>query len=164
MIAILKLQTMLQVRFQTALCVHFRNNRRGLPGLRHPDVLQCALGLWLQALWQPVQDIRSFVHPAALRSCLRPHLLDRLPEAERSISDSELWVDRQTTPLEIEQQLIPGLRALADAVGKPNQFLLAFGGGADDHEQALRVVFEPSLDVDAIGPDVDVPLGGQVAI
>src|ERR1700730_6558898 len=88
----------------------------------------------LQAFWQPVQDIRSFVHPAALRSCLRPHLLDRLPEAERPIGDSELWVDRQTTPLEIEQQLLPGLRALADAVGKPNQFLLAFGGGADDHE------------------------------
>jgi hypothetical protein len=79
-------------------------------------------------------------------------------------SASELWVDRQTTPLEIEQQILPGLRALADAVGKPNQFLLAFGSGADDHEQALRVVFEPSLDVDAIGPDVDVPPGGQVAI
>jgi hypothetical protein len=24
------------------------------------------------------------VHPATLRSCLRPHLVDRLPEAERS--------------------------------------------------------------------------------
>ena len=64
----------------------------------------------------------------------------------------------------IEQQLLPGLRALADAVGKPNQFLLAFGGGADDHEQALRVIFEPGLDVDAVGPDVDIPFGGQVAI
>jgi hypothetical protein len=28
------------------------------------------------------------------------------------------------------------LHALADAVGKPNQFLLAFGGGTDDHEHA----------------------------
>ena len=65
---------------------------------------------------------------------------------------------------EIEQQLLPGLRALADAVGKPNQFLLAVGGGADDDQQALRIVFKPSLDVDAIGPDVDIPLGGQVAI
>ena len=45
----------------------------------------------------------------------------------------------------------------------PHQFLLAIGGGADDHEQTLRVVFEPSLDVDAIGPHVDVPLAGQVA-
>ena len=45
----------------------------------------------------------------------------------------------------------------------PHQFLLAIGGGVDDHEQTLRVVFEPSLDVDAIGPHVDVPLAGQVA-
>jgi hypothetical protein len=31
------------------------------------------------------------------------------------------------------------LSALADAVGKPNQFLLAVGSDADDHEQALRI-------------------------
>ena len=120
--------------------------------------------LHLQALWQPVQDIRGFVHPAALCPCLRPDLIDRLPEAERPVSDGELRVDRQTTPLEIEQQLLPGLRALADAVGKPNQFLLAVGGGTNDHKQALRIVFEPGLDIDAIGPGVDIPFGGQVAI
>jgi hypothetical protein len=62
----------------------------------------------------------------------------------------KLRVDRQTTPFEIEQQLLPGLRALANAVGKPS-------GGADDHEQALRVIFEPGLDADAISPDVDIP-------
>ena len=110
------------------------------------------------------KTIRGFMHPAALRARLRPHLVDRLPEAERSIGDGELRVDRQTAPLEIEQKLLPRLRALADAVGKPNQFLLAFGGGADDHQQALRIIFEPSLDVDAIGPDVDISFGGQVAI
>src|SRR5262245_16754698 len=84
-------------------------------------------------------------------------------QTERPVGDGELRVDRQTAPLEIEQQLLPGLRALPDAVGKPNQFLLAFGSGTDDHEQALRIVFEPGLDVDAISPDVDIPLGGQVA-
>ncbi len=57
----------------------------GVPGLRHPDVLQCALGLGLQALGQLVQDIRGFMHPATLRSCLRPHLSDRLPTAERPV-------------------------------------------------------------------------------
>lgn len=100
------------------------------------------------------------MHPAALRSGLRPHLVDRLPEAECTVGDGKLRADRQTAPLEIEQQLLPGLRALADAVGKPDQFLLALGGGADDHEQALRVIFEPGLDVDAINPDVDIPFGG----
>src|ERR1700688_3389429 len=92
-----------------------------LPGLRHPDVLQCTLGLCLQALWQLVQDIRRFVHPAALCTRLRPHLIDRLPEAERPVGDGELRPYCQTAPLEIEQELLPGLRALADAVGKPNE-------------------------------------------
>jgi hypothetical protein len=81
--------------------------------------------------------------------------------AERPVGDGELRVDRQTAPLEIEQELLPGLRALADAVGKPPP--VPSCRGADDHEQTLRVVFEPSLDVDAIGPHVDVPLAGQVA-
>jgi hypothetical protein len=62
----------------------------------------------------------------------------------------------QTTPLEIQQPLLPGLRALANAVSKPNQFLLAIRSGADDHEQALRIIFEPALDIDAIGPDTDI--------
>ena len=119
-----------------------------LPGLRHPDVLQRTLGLCLQALGQLVQDIRRLVHPAALRICLRPHLIDRFPEAKRAIGDGELRSYCQTAPLEIEQQFLPGLRALADAVGKTDEFLLAFGGGADDHEQTLRVIFEPGLDVE----------------
>src|SRR5271170_6138497 len=85
--------------------------------------------------------------------------IDRLPEAQRPVGDGELRPCCQTAPLEIEQQLLPGLRALADAVGKPDEFLLAFGGGADDHEQTLRVIFEPGLDVDAIGPEVDISLG-----
>jgi len=51
-----------------------------------------------------------------------------------------LRIDRQTAPLEIEQELLPGLRALADAVGKPDEFLLAFGSGADNYEQTQRVV------------------------
>ena len=50
-----------------------------------------------------------------------------------------------------------------DAVGKSDEFLLAFGSGADNYEQTLRVVLEPGLDVDAIGPGVSVPLGRQVA-
>ncbi len=114
-------------------------------------------------LWQLVQDIRRFVHPTTLRPRLRPHFIDRLPEAERTIGDGELRPDRQTAPLKIEQQLFPGLRALADAVGEPDEFLLSFRCGADDHEQTLRVIFKPSLDVDAIDPKVNISLGRQIA-
>jgi len=38
---------------------------------------------------------------------------------------------------------------------------LAFGSGADNHEQTLRVVLEPGLDVDAIGPGVTYRLADR---
>lgn len=67
-------------------------------------------------------------------------------------------------PLQVEQQVAPGLRAFAQPIGEPDQFLFALRRGADNHQQTLRVVFEPSLDVDAIDPEVNILLGGQVAI
>ena len=104
------------------------------------------------------------MHPTTLRTRLRQHLIDRFPEAKRPVGNGELRRHRQTAPLEIEEEFLPRLRALADAVGKANEFLLAFGSGANDHEQTLRVVLEPSLDVDAIDPEVNILLGGQIAI
>jgi len=74
-----------------------------------------------------------------MRSGLRPHLIDRPLEAERP-SAIKLSIYRQTAPFEIEQELLLGLRALADAVSKPDEFLLAFGSGADNYEQTLCVV------------------------
>ncbi len=132
--------------------------------LGHPDVLQCPLGLRLQALRQLVQDVRGFVHPAALLARRRPDLAERLPEAERAVGDGELRGDRQTAPLQIEQQLAPVLRALAGAVGEADQLLLALRRRADNHEHALLLVFEPRLQIDAVGPDVDVAPGRQVAL
>jgi hypothetical protein len=61
-----------------------------LPGLRHPDVVQRALGLGVQAVRQLVEDIGGLVHPATLRSRGRPQLVERLPEAERTVADGQL--------------------------------------------------------------------------
>src|SRR6202023_321701 len=69
-----------------------------LLGLGHPDLLECTLGLRLLALGQLVQDIGGLVHPTALAACPRPHLLDRLPEAEGAVGDRELGSHRQRTP------------------------------------------------------------------
>ena len=147
--------------------VDFRESiERGLgvlPGLGHPDVLKRPLGFGLQALRQPVEDIGGLVHPAALLARLRPDLGERLPEAERAVGDGELRPDRKSASLEIEQEFLPRLRALAHAVGQADQFLLALRRRADDHEQALRIILKPGLDVDAVDPEVDVAFGGQVA-
>src|SRR3954452_9017212 len=94
----------------------------------------------------------GLMHPAALLACHRPHLAKRLPEAKRAIGDGKFRRRRQAAPLEIEQQIAPRSRALAHAVGKANQLLLALRRCADDDENALRLVLEPSLQMDAVGP------------
>ena len=56
------------------------------------------------------------MHPAALAAALRPHFLDRLPKAERAVGDRELGRHRESAPLQVEQQVLPGLRTLAHTV------------------------------------------------
>src|ERR1700732_2386316 len=98
-----------------------------LPGLGHPDLLERTLGLRLLALGQLVQDIGGLVHPTALAACPRPHLLDRLPEAEGAVGDRELGSHRKPPPFEVEEELFPRLRALAHAVDEPDKLLLPSG-------------------------------------
>ena len=104
------------------------------------------------------------MYPAALAARLGPHFLDRLPEAERAVGDREFGAHRKPAPFEVEEQLFPGLRALAHAVDEPDEFLFALGRGADDHQQALRVLLEPSLHMDAVDPEVNVAFGREIAL
>ncbi len=100
--------------------VGFRERIEGglgvLPGLGHPDVLKRSLGFALQTLRQSVEDVGCLVHPAALLARLGPDLGKRLPEAERTVGDREFRSHRKSTSLEIEQEFLPGLRALAHTV------------------------------------------------
>jgi hypothetical protein len=137
---------------------------RILLGLGHPDLLQRLLGLRLLALRQLVEHIGGLVHPAALAACLWPHFLDRLPEAQRAVGDREFGPHREPAPLQVKEQLPPGLRALTHAINEPDEFLLALGRRADDHQQALRFILEPSLNVDAVDPEVDVALAREIAL
>ena len=52
----------------------------------------------------------------------------------------------------------------AHTVDQADQLLLALRRRANDHEQALRVILKAGLHVDAVDPEVDVALGGEVAI
>ena len=99
------------------------------------------------------------MHPAALLACGRPQFAERLPEAERAVSDGEFGRDRQTSVLQIEQQFTPILRALARAVGKAEQLLPALRRRTDDDQDALLSVFKTGLQVNAVGPHIDIVLG-----
>jgi hypothetical protein len=54
-----------------------------------------------------VEDVGGLVHPAALLAHRRPHLAERLPEAERTVGDGELRRNRKPAAPEIEQQPAP---------------------------------------------------------
>jgi len=66
-------------------------------------------------------------------------------------------------PLQVEQQVAPGLRAFAQPIGEPDQFLFALRRGADNHQQTLRLVFQPRLDINAVGPKIRIAFGREVA-
>ena len=103
------------------------------------------------------------MHPATLLADGAVDLAERLPEAERAVADGELRRHRQAAALEVKQQLQAALLALAVAVAQADDVLVADLVGTDDHQQALLVVLEPGLEVDAIGPEVDIALGREIA-
>src|SRR4029078_9345053 len=66
--------------------------------------------------------------------------------------------------LQLERQCTPILGALAGAVGKAEQLLPARRRRADDDQDALLGVFKTGLQVNAVGPHIDVVLGRQIAL
>src|SRR5215813_1797150 len=133
-------------------------------GFGHPDFLQCPLGFRLLAVWQFVEDVGGFVHPAALPAGVGPRLFDGLPKAKRAIGDRQLRANRQPTPLQIEEQFPPRLRTFAYTVAEADKLLPALGCGSDNDQQALRAVFETGLHMNAVGPEVDVAFGREIAL
>ena len=101
----------------------------------------------------------GLMHPAALLAGGPVDLAERLPEAERAIAGHQFRADAETTPLEIEQHLAPGLFALAVAVGDGDQLLGSVIRGADDNQDALLLLFQAGAKIDAVDPEVDVALG-----
>src|SRR5712664_3627437 len=104
------------------------------------------------------------MHPATLLARFRPDFTGGLPEPERAISDGEPRRHVEPAPLQVEQQIAPVVRALAGAIGEADQFLAAFRRRADQNQDALLFVFEARLEMDAIGPDVDIALRRQIAL
>jgi len=101
------------------------------------------------------QDVRGLVHPAALLAGCQPYLAERLPEPERAIGDRNLRRRCQAATLQIEQQITPQLGALANTIGKADKLLPAFRRRSDDDQDALRLLLEPGLQMDAVGPAID---------
>ncbi len=102
------------------------------------------------------------MHPASLVTRPGEDLVQSLPEAERAVADGDLGRDGEAAGFQVDQELAPALRALSYPDMEAEELLLSLRRGADDDEDALRLGLHPGLEVDAVGPDVDVPAGREV--
>src|SRR3954471_19540847 len=131
---------------------------------RQVDLAQVLLHIGLHRQCDFVQDICGFVHPAALMSRGGEDFVERLPEAERAVTNGYFRGDLQPTAFSLDEQFVPALRALANANLEADEFLLAFRRCADQHQHAFAVVFHASLQEDAVRPHVHVPARRQIAL
>ena len=83
--------------------------------------------------------------------------VQRLPEAESPVPDRQFRADREATPLQILQEFPPTLSALPEPRLEPQQLLPALRRRPDQHQNALLLVFQPTLKVDPVRPDIDIP-------
>jgi hypothetical protein len=91
-------------------------------------------------------------------------LVQRLPKAERPVAGGEFGIKHEPVLVaQAEQELAPALGALPPAILDREQLLPAARVGADQHQHALALVLEPWGEVDAVGPEIDVAPGGEVA-
>ena len=126
--------------------------------------MQHVLGLGLLPLGQLVQDVRGLVHPAALAARLGPHLRQRLPKAQGAIRGRQLRLEHQAATLTIQQQRQPRLLRFAIALADGDHLLGAVRRGAHQHQDALAIILQANVEVDAVGPHVHVALLGERAL
>src|SRR6476661_6020718 len=132
----------------------------------HPDLMDVGLGPWLHTLGDVVEDVGGLVKPATLFAGFSIDLAERRPESERSIADCQLGSERKSTTLEVDEEFVPTLLALAITIDNSNQLLLAIHRGPHQHEQTLsliRLIFQANVDVDTVRPEVHVGALGEVA-
>ena len=103
------------------------------------------------------------VDPATLMLRPREDFVERLPEAHGPVADGDLGRHLEAAGLDVDQELPPALRALAQADLEADQLLPAFRRGSEDDQHALGLGLHPGLQVDAVRPDADIPAGREIA-
>ena len=131
---------------------------------RRGDLADVGLHGALNGFRHLVEQVGGLVQPAPLVAGGGQDLVEGLPEAEGAVADRDLGRDGEAAPLHVDQQLPPALGAFPHADLKPDQFLPAFRRGSDEDQHALGLLLHPGLQVDPVGPDVDVAPGRQVPL
>src|SRR5271166_3078207 len=106
---------------------HVDGGLGGRAGRRSVNLSKVCLHIDLDREGDLVQYVGGLMNPTALMLGAGKDLLDRLPEAERTVADREIGRDLEPTPLDVDEELAPALRALPHPVWKPTSSFLPSG-------------------------------------
>src|SRR6516162_4807333 len=134
------------------------------PGWRAVDLAKVDLHVDLDREGDLVQYVGGLVNPTPLVSGARKDLLDRLPEAKRAVADREVRRNLDSTLPDVDEKLAPALCVLTYPGLEADEFLLALGCCADQHQHAFGGFFHSGLQIDPVRPHVHVSPRREVAL
>jgi len=129
----------------------------------HPDLVEISLGLGVKSARQLAENVRRLVNPAALLARFRKDFAEGGPKTDGPVAHRDLRRDGKTTMLDVHEQFAPALLMFAVSVEETDDFLLSVPGGPHEYEDALALVFQADVEVDPIGPQVDVLAVAEVS-
>src|SRR3979411_3325505 len=104
------------------------------------------------------------MHPASLVPRSGKDLVERLPEAECTVTNGDFRSDRQPPSFHIDEKFAPALRAFPNANLEADELLLALRRGPDQHQHAFAVVFHARLQEYPVGPHIQVSARRQIPL
>jgi len=119
-----------------------------------------SVSLPAEALRQAVQHVGRLVDPAALLPCLGIHLLDGFPEAQGSVANRQLRIDRQPSAFTSKSNPFQDCSLSRNpSTTAINSFFPS--AWLHQHQDALPVFFEADVEMHAVSPHVHVLLALQ---
>ena len=113
--------------------------------------------LRLLAFGELVEHVRGLMHPAVLFLRGGEHLGQGLPEAQGPIANGEVGSLGEPLVFEPQQQSLPTQFRFSIPHLQTQPFFVAFVRHPQDDQPALSLI-GPDVEVDAIGPDIDLAL------
>src|ERR1035441_5472724 len=104
------------------------------------------------------------MHPTSLVPRYGKDLVERLPEAERTVANGDFRSDLQSPSFHIDEKFAPALRAFPNANLETDEFLLTLRRSSNQHQHAFAVVFHASLQEYTVGPHIQVSAGRQIPL
>ncbi len=132
-----------------------------VPGLRHPDLLQCRLHPGMDGLRHGGQHVGGLVHPAALVPGLRKHPVERRPEPHGTVPDRQ-FRSVHAPSLQVQQHVLPAQGGLAHPVLDGQNRLPALIVHADHHQATELRLLVAETAVHPVRPDIGPAVLAQV--